>query len=127
MSSTKQPNATGLGYLGLRLPTAEQFAAAKSLFGDALGMTVVLDETDRCWFAMADGTPVHIFGPTDEKHAFLGERPCVGFAVENVADARARLQAAGLDVLSEVASGQGRAWCHFRGPDGAVYELIGNV
>jgi hypothetical protein len=48
----------------------------------------------------------------------------VGLAVEDAGAARQRLQAAGITLLTELEHDGDSAWCHFRGPDGNVYEII---
>ncbi len=51
--------------------------------------------------------------------------PCVGFLVDDADAMRASLEAAGIEFLWETQRDGAIAWAHFRGPDGAVYELIG--
>ena len=54
----------------------------------------------------------------------FGESPCVGFVVRDTDAMRDRLEAAGIAFLWETQRDGAIAWAHFRGPDGAVYELI---
>jgi catechol 2,3-dioxygenase-like lactoylglutathione lyase family enzyme len=115
----------GLGFLGVRVPDAGTFAAAVHLYRELLGLPVILDEPGRCWFRLGDGTQLHVYGPPEEDHVFFGAAPCVGFVVEDVPATRARLEAAGIRFLTEIEKAGNTAWCHYRGPDGAVYELIG--
>ena len=49
----------------------------------------------------------------------------VGFRVDNFEEARARMEAEGVEFLGPVQSSEEAAWVHFRGPDGNVYEIIG--
>ena len=47
----------------------------------------------------------------------------MGFVVDDTDAMRARLEAAGIAFLWETQRDGAIAWAHFRGPDGAVYEL----
>ena len=49
----------------------------------------------------------------------------VGLRVDDVDATRARLEADGLEMLTDVERGERAAWCHFRAPDGTVLEIIG--
>ena len=44
--------------------------------------------------------------------------------VDDVDAVRERLEAAGIEFLTPVERAGASAWCHFRGPDGNVYEII---
>lgn len=115
-----------LGFLGLRLADPTRFAATVALYRDLLELPIIAEEPDRfVWFRLADGTQLHVYGPLDEDHLAFGESPCVGFVVDDADDSRARLEAAGIAFLWETQRDGDVAWAHFRGPDGAVYELIG--
>ena len=115
----------GLAFLGVRVADPDRFAATVSLYRDLLGLPVIAEEADRLvWFRLGDGTQVHVYGPLDEDHVAFGESPCVGFRVDDADGARARLEAAGIEFLWETQRDGAVAWAHFRGPDGAVYELL---
>jgi hypothetical protein len=49
----------------------------------------------------------------------------VGLRVEDAEGIRARLEADGLEMLTEIERTETVAWCHFRAPDGTVLEIIG--
>ncbi len=44
--------------------------------------------------------------------------------MDDVEEARAEMEAAGVEFLGPVQRSEGAAWSHFRGPDGNVYEII---
>lgn len=112
-----------LGWLGVRTPHA---AAMNAFYRDVLQLETILDRPDATWFRLADDTEVHVYGPADEDHDFFGTAPVVGFAVDSFRAAHAALTAAGIEFLyPEPQRAQGRAWQHFRAPDGNVYEIIG--
>jgi catechol 2,3-dioxygenase-like lactoylglutathione lyase family enzyme len=111
-----------LGWLGVRTP----HAAAMSLFyRDVLQLEMILDRPGATWFRLEDDTEVHVYGPADEDHDFFGAAPVVGFAVDSFRAVNAALTAAGVEfVYPEPQRARGRAWQHFRAPDGNVYEII---
>jgi hypothetical protein len=69
---------------------------------------------------------VHVYGPNDADHDFFGSSPVAGFCVDSFKAARAALEAGGIEfIYAEPQRANGRAWQHFRAPDGNVYEVIG--
>jgi hypothetical protein len=120
------PPVRGLGFLGVRVAAHDQFEASVSLYRDTLGLTPFREEPGRlAWFRLGDGTELHVYGPEDTDHVAFGDRPCVGLVVEDVDATRARMESAGVQFLWETQRDADRAWAHYRGPDGTVYELIG--
>ncbi len=116
----------GLGFLGMRIDDLARFEAAVALYRDTLGLVLFRDEPGRlAWFRLGDGTEVHLYGPADTDHTAFGDRPCVGLIVDDVDAMRCRMEIAGVEFLWQTQRDAGRAWAHYRGPDGAVYELIG--
>ena len=118
----------GLGFLGVRVADPAGFAATVALYRDLLAIPVIADEPGRyVWFRLGDGTQLHVYGPLDEDHVVFGDAPCVGFRVDDADADRARLEAAGKEFLWETQRDGDVTWVHFRGPDGAVYEMIGRA
>ena len=116
----------GLGFLGVRIDDLARFEAAVSLYRDTLGLAPFRKEPGRlAWFRLGDGTELHLYGPADTDHTAFGDRPCVGLTVDDVDATRDRMETSGVEFLWETQRDAGRTWAHFRGPDGAVYELIG--
>lgn len=116
----------GLGFLGVRIADPMRFQAAIALYRDTLGLVPFREEPGRLvWFRLGDGTELHVYGPADTDHVVFGDRPCVGLRVDDVDATRARMEAAGVEFLWDTQRDEERAWAHYRGPDGAVYELIG--
>jgi len=114
-----------LGFLGVRVADADRYAATVALYRDHLELPVIAEAPDRfVWFRLADGTQVHVYGPLDQDHLAFGESPCVGFVVDDLEATRALLEAAGIEFLWETQRDGDIAWAHYRGPDGAIYELI---
>ena len=48
----------------------------------------------------------------------------VGLVVDDAAALRARMEESGIEFLTPLESVGGSTWCHFRAPDGNVYEII---
>jgi catechol 2,3-dioxygenase-like lactoylglutathione lyase family enzyme len=114
-----------LGFLGVRVGDAARFAATVALYRDLLGLPVIAEEPGRLvWFRLGDGTQLHVYGPLDTDHLAFGEAPCVGLVVADTDNTRANLEAGGIEFLWETQRDGGIAWAHYRGPDGAVYELL---
>jgi catechol 2,3-dioxygenase-like lactoylglutathione lyase family enzyme len=114
---------TGLGWLGVR---TERFEETVRFFRNVMGLQQIRQDSDVVvGFAFPDGTEVEVWRPEDEFHAFFGTGPVVGFRVEDFDDARARMEAEGIEFLGPVQRSEKAAWVHFRGPDGNVYEVIG--
>lgn len=112
-----------LGWLGVRTPHA---AAMSAFYRDVLRVEVILERPGATWFRLGDGTEVHVYGPADGDHDFFGTGPVVGFAVDSFRATHAAMAGAGIEFLyPEPQRAEGRAWQHFRAPDGNVYEIIG--
>ena len=111
----------GLGWLGVR---TDRFEQTVSLYRDVLGLEPFHAGGTSVRFRLGDGTELHVYGPADEDHRFFGTAPVVGLLVDDAAAVRERLGAGGVELLTELERADGAAWCHFRGPDGNVYEII---
>lgn len=109
----------GLGWLGIR---TERFEETARFFGDAMGLETVRQERDVVGFP--DGVGMGVWRPEDESHGFFGAGPVVGFLVEGVGAACARMEAADVAFIGPVQRSGDAAWGRFRGPDGNVYEII---
>ena len=80
---------------------------------------------DVAGFRFPDGTEMEVWRPDDTFHSFFGTGPVVGFRVDAVGAARARMEAEGVPFIGPVQRSEGAAWSHFKGPDNNVYEIIG--
>jgi catechol 2,3-dioxygenase-like lactoylglutathione lyase family enzyme len=115
---------TGLGWLGIR---TDRFEETVTFFREVLRLRVVRQERDVVGFAFPDGAELEVWRPEDRFHDFFTTGPVVGFRVDNVEEARARMEASGIEFLTSVQRSERAAWSHFRGPDGNVYEIIAPV
>jgi catechol 2,3-dioxygenase-like lactoylglutathione lyase family enzyme len=113
--------ARGLVWLGTR---TRNFDDTVRFFGDTLCLRTVHEEPDFAVFRLPNGDKVEVFGPGDEEHAHFDKGPVAGFLVDDVREARADLEAAGIAFIGPVhEADDGGSWSHFRGPDGNVYEV----
>jgi hypothetical protein len=110
-----------LGWLGVRTERSEEM---QSLLEDVLELEPFHVDETSARYRLGDGTEVHVYGAGDADHAFFGAGPVVGFVVEDAARLRRRLEDAGIPLLTPLEQEGGSTWCHFRGPDGNVYEII---
>jgi hypothetical protein len=123
--SGRPPGVLAVRFIGVR---TERFAETVAVDRDALGLATIHEADGAVWFALADGTQVHVYGPPEDDHTFFGDAPCVGYLVEDFAAARAALLAAGcaFDFGEPEVDGDA-TWNHYRAPDGNVYEIIGRA
>ena len=110
----------GFGWLGIRTAHFEQTV---TLFRDVMNLEVVREEHDVVELRFPDNTEMEVWRPSDEFHSFFGTGPVVGFRVDDAEEARASMEAAGVEFLTPVQRSEGATWSHFRGPDGNVYEI----
>lgn len=111
-----------LGFLGVR---TEAFDETVALYRDVLRMSPILVEPDAAWFRAANGTQVHVYGPTNDDHDFFDSGPVVGLVVDDFDATRRAMIDAGIKFIGEPQRDGGSAWNHYRGPDGNVYEIMG--
>ena len=116
------PAVHALGWAGTR---TDRFPETVAFFRDVLGLRVVHEGPHQVVFSLPDGALVEVFGPGDPDHDHFATGPVVGFLVDDVEAARARLEEAGVELLGPLHHGAraGEAWAHFRAPDGNVYEV----
>jgi catechol 2,3-dioxygenase-like lactoylglutathione lyase family enzyme len=117
------PKVTSLGWLGIRTAHA---AAMSAFYRDVLRLELLSEDATSSRFRLGNGTEAHVYVAADPDHDFFGEGPVVGFAVRSFRAARSALTRAGIELIyPEPQRVGGKAWQHFRAPDGNVYEIIG--
>ncbi len=107
--------------MGIR---TERFEETTRFFGEVMGLEETRRERDLVGFAFPDGAEMEVWRPEDEFHSFFGAGLVVGLRVDDVEEAHAEMEAAGVEFLGPVQRSEGAAWSHFRGPDANVYEII---
>lgn len=114
--------SSGVGFVGFR---TDQFDEMTALFRDLIGVEILREAPGATWFRLGDDAELHVYASSDVDHAFFTSGPVVGLRVEDVDATRARMEAEGLKMLTEIQRTEAAAWCHFRAPDGTVLEIIG--
>jgi catechol 2,3-dioxygenase-like lactoylglutathione lyase family enzyme len=112
----------GVGFVGFRTHRFDEMVA---LFRDGIGLGVVHEAPGAVWFELGPDAQLHVYADTDPDHAFFTTGPVVGLRVTDLDATRAKLEADGLEMLTEVERDESTAWCHFRAPDGTILEIIG--
>ena len=115
-----------LAWLGTRTDKIDETTA---FFRDVLGLPLVHAEPGFSMLQLpcADRDYVEVFGPEEPDSALYTTGPVVGLLVDDLEEARAELEAAGVEVLDKMhwpESMNGYGWFHFRGPDGNVYGVL---
>lgn len=113
---------SGIGFIGFR---TDRYDEMVSLFGDLIGLDVIRRSPGATWFRLGADAELHVYADTDSDHAFFTTGPVVGLRVADVDATRARMEAAGLEMITAVERSAEAAWCHVRAPDGTVLEIIG--
>lgn len=115
-----------LSWLGTR---TAKFDETKVFFRDVLGLSLVAEEPDFAMLRLPGGDHdyVEVFGPSDPDTTFYTTGPVAGFLVDDVEQARAELEAAGIELIGSIewsARVENYGWFSFRGPDGNVYGVM---
>jgi catechol 2,3-dioxygenase-like lactoylglutathione lyase family enzyme len=110
-----------ISWLGVTTP---KFAEMRRFYEQVFGLEAVYQEPGFVLYRLENGTGIEIFSDEYEGRGFFKTGPVAGFEVEDVAVARAEMEARGIEFITPLSSGEGGAqWSHFRGPDGNIYEI----
>lgn len=102
----------------------EELDSTTRFFADVLGMPVLSDVVGFTRLRASNGDRIELFGPDAVEHDQLDTGPVAGLWVHDASEARAELEAAGVDDLTELETGpDGHRWFYFRAPDGNFYEM----
>jgi catechol 2,3-dioxygenase-like lactoylglutathione lyase family enzyme len=116
-------NVLGLVWLGIAADRCEE---SLRLFRDVLGLKVEFEEEATSELSLPDGSRVQVFAPGHRYHDFFGTEasgPVPLFEVDDLREARRRLQEAGVELVGAVENDDAWEWFTFRAPDGNLYEL----
>lgn len=123
-----------ISFLGVR---TKNFDAMTAFARDVLGLPLAHLEDEWAIFPLESGKRDYfeIYGPghADERlMTAASDGPIAAFAVDDLLEARAELEAAGTEMISDVTwasdvfgnpAFEGFGWFFFRAPDGNVYVL----
>ena len=89
-----------------------------------MGMEQIRDEAHFAGFRLENDTEVEVYRPEEEFHAFFTSGPVVAFLVDDADEARATMEAAGIEFLGPIQRADNTCWNHFKAPDGTVFEIM---
>ncbi len=118
-----------LAWLGTR---TDRYDETTRFFAETLGLESVADEPGLTVFGLpgAENDFVEVFEASHPEASLMTTGPVVGLLVDDVLEARAELEAAGVEILQPTQwlrdfpgfeDVTEYAWFTFRGPDGNVY------
>jgi catechol 2,3-dioxygenase-like lactoylglutathione lyase family enzyme len=110
----------GLVWAGVRTARYEETVR---FFREVLGVPLVEVPPGFAWSKMADSSQFEVFPERDPDHQHFTTGPVPEFLVDDVAEARAELAAAGVELLGPMGGTAKEGWLHFRAPDGNVYGV----
>lgn len=114
--------AQGLVFLGVRTADTDVMAA---FFADVMGFPLAAKAHDFVRFQLPNRDQIELWGPSLESQAHITTGPMPEFLVNDVEQAQAELEAAGVEILSPVRFWrEGYGSVHFRGPDSNVYGAV---
>jgi len=120
----EQPmRAKGVSWVGVKTTS---FQAMRTFFGETMGLGADYEHGDFVVFRLPNGDKFEIFGPSAGEPAqqFANNQVMTSFLVDDIHEAVAELQAAGIELVGErQESANGYSWQHFRAPDGKLFEL----
>jgi catechol 2,3-dioxygenase-like lactoylglutathione lyase family enzyme len=112
-----------IAWLGVR---TDAYEATVWFLRDVLGLQPAFDEPTTVELMLPSDDRVQVFGPGDRYYEFYAEHavgPVVLFEVDDVQDARAELEAAGIELVGPADSDSAWSWVHARAPDGNLYAF----
>lgn len=111
----------GLAWLGLR---TTRFNETVKFLRDVMGMEQIREEAQIAGFRLMDGSEMEVYRPEEEFHSFFTTGSVVAFLVDDVDEARAEMEAAGIEFLGPIQRAGNTSWNHFKAPDGTVFEIL---
>jgi catechol 2,3-dioxygenase-like lactoylglutathione lyase family enzyme len=122
----------GIHWVGI---CAADWDESSSFYRDVLGLSVRSEGVQSgpndagvrfVELAAQNGDFVEVFG-RDLGDRDLFKAPMVGFLVDDVAAARAEMEAKGVVFVGPVGRGGRWEWSYFRAPDGQVHQLMAEM
>lgn len=102
----------------------EDLERTTRFFSEVLGMPLLTEVAGFTRLRTTNGDRIELFGPESVEHDHLDTGPVAGLWVDDAAEARLEMEAAGVDELTELETGpDGHRWFYFKAPDGNFYEM----
>lgn len=113
-------NVKGIVWLGTR---TDRFDQMTDFCGKLMGLKQIVSQPGFAVFNLPNGDLFEVFGPEEASNQFM-THPVAGFLVDDIAAARAEMEASGIEFIGPIeGETDDYKWTHFRAPDGFVYEL----
>ena len=102
----------------------EKFDEMASFYENQLGLPAIYKEDGFRAYDLPNGDRLELFSIDYDNgsHNHFDTGPVIGFLVDDIVDARQKLEAMGIEFIGPI-HGNRRKWSHFRGPDGNLYEI----
>jgi catechol 2,3-dioxygenase-like lactoylglutathione lyase family enzyme len=114
----------GLVWAGVR---TDRFEETVRFFRDVLGVPLVDVRPGFAWSKLPNASQFEIFAAHDAEHQHFTTGPVPEFLVADVAEARAELERAGVEIVGPGGGTAKEGWLHFRAPDGNVYGVTSSA
>ena len=115
----------GIVWLGVR---TKKFDKLLDFYQNKMSLPVVHEASGFKALELPNGNRIALISEeyksedsNDYKHFSTG--PVVGFLVENIEEAKAEMEAEGIEFIGPIGESDDSKWAHFRGVDGNTYEL----
>jgi catechol 2,3-dioxygenase-like lactoylglutathione lyase family enzyme len=112
-----------IAWLGVR---TDAYEATVWFLREILGLQPAFHEHTTVELMLPNDDRVQVFGPGDRYYEFYAAHavgPVVLFEVDNVEEAKAELEAAGIELVGPMDSDSAWSWVHARAPDGNLYAF----
>jgi predicted enzyme related to lactoylglutathione lyase len=109
----------GIGWAGVR---TEKWAEMKKFYEDVFGLTPAHERPNGYNFLLPNGDTIEGVEPQADNPFTHG--PIPGFEVDDVASARAEMEAKGVKFIGPIRGGAPmNTWSHYYAPDGNIYFI----
>ena len=120
-------NVRNVRWVGI--PT-DEYESMAIFFRDVLGLRVGFEEPKTVEFETSERDRIQLMAPGDRYYEFFREHaagPVPLFEVDDVAEARRELEAAGVEIVGPSERDDNWEWIHVRAPDGTLFELASRL
>ena len=120
-------NVRNVRWVGI---ATHEYEAMVGFFRDVLGLQTNFEEPTTIEFETSERDEIQLMAPGDRYYDFFREHaagPVPLFEVDNVAEARRELEAAGVEIIGPSERDRSWEWIHVRAPDGTLFELASRL
>jgi predicted enzyme related to lactoylglutathione lyase len=120
-------NVRNVRWVGI--PT-DEYESMVIFFRDVLGLRIGFEEPKTVEFETSERDRIQLMAPGDRYYEFFREHaagPVPLFEVDDVAEARRELEAAGVEIVGPSERDDNWEWIHVRAPDGTFFELASRL